>query len=57
MMKEIIELASREKIGNIKNFIVSRSLQSGVKEDRTIKIITKEVAEFLLILFDRKQEK
>ena len=56
-MKEIIELASREKIGNIKNFIVSRSLQNSIKEDRTIRIITKEVADFLLILFDRKQDK
>ena len=53
-MKEIIELASQKKIGNVKNFIISKSLKNILKEDRTIRIITKEIADFILTLFDKK---
>ena len=56
-MRDIIELASRIKSGNIKNIIIEKSLKTGIKEDRTMKIITKELTEFILDLSDKKKKK
>ena len=54
-MRDIIELASRNKIGNIKNFIIDKSFKKSIKEARTIKIITKEITDFILTLFEKRQ--
>ena len=56
-MRDIIELASRIKSGNIKNIKLEKSLKIDIKEDRTMKIFTKELTEFILDLFDKKKKK
>ena len=57
-MKEILKYAEANNITNNKNIIINKSLESKIKEDRVIKIITKEVTSFLTRLFktnDKKQ--
>jgi hypothetical protein len=49
-MKEILKYAETDKIIN-KNIIINKSLESKIKEDRVIKIITKEVSSFISRLF------
>jgi hypothetical protein len=55
-MRDIIELASRKKIGNIKNFIIDRSFKTKIKEDRTIRIITKEITDYIMTLFEKRHD-
>lgn len=49
-MKEIIRYAAENRITNNKNLIVEKSLENKLQEDKVIKIITKEVASFILRL-------
>jgi hypothetical protein len=53
-MRDIIELASRKKIGNINNFIIDKSFKASIKEDRTIRIITKEITDYIMTLFEKR---
>ena len=55
-MRDILELASRKKIGNIKNFIIDKSFKTSIREDRTIRIITKEITDYILTLFEKRQD-
>ena len=56
-MKEIIQYAIENRIANSRNAILNRSLKSEIKEDRTIIIITKEVTDFIMRLYNRKNDK
>ena len=56
-MKSIIEYAVKNKITNGKNRILNRSLETYTKEDRFIKILSKEVTEFTIDLLRYKKEK
>ena len=50
-MKTILNYAKEKKIINENNMIIEKSIQSEIKEDRIIKIITKEVTDFFTKLF------
>jgi hypothetical protein len=56
-MKSIIEFAKEYKITNGKNSLINKSLDAEIKEDRVIRIITKEVTDFILNLFENKNNK
>ena len=56
-MKEIINVATKMKIANMQNNIVRNSLKENIKEDKVIKIITKEATEFIKNLFNDKKSK
>ncbi len=56
-MKEIIQYAVANRIANSRNAILNRSLKSEIEEDKTIKIITKEVTDFIMRLYNRKNDK
>jgi hypothetical protein len=56
-MKSIIDYAVKYRITNGKNLILNKSLDSEIKEDKVIKILTKEVAEFTRDLLNLKDKK
>ena len=53
-MKWNIDTANVYGIGNGKNSIISKSLSNNIKEDKTIRIITKEVSDLILELYRSK---
>ena len=55
-MKSIIEYAVKNNITNGKNRILNKSLETYAKEDRIIKILSKEVIEFTIDLIRYKNE-
>lgn len=55
-MKSIIEYAVKNKITNGKNRILIRSLETSAKEDRLVKILTKEITEFAIDLIIYKNQ-
>ena len=55
-MKEILKYAAANRITNGKNRILNRSLESEIKEDKVIKIITKEVADYTVKLYKSKNK-
>ncbi len=55
-MKSIIEYAVKNKITNGKNRILNRSLETSAKEDRLIKILSKEITEFAIDLIIYKNQ-
>ena len=55
-MESIIEYALKNNITNGKNRILNKSLETYAKEDRIIKIISKEVIEFTIDLIRYKNE-
>jgi hypothetical protein len=46
-MREILKYAAANRITNTKNLIIKKSLENKLHEDKTIKIITKEVASYI----------
>ncbi len=56
-MESIIEYAVKNKITNGKNRILNKSLETQIKEDRIIKILSKEVSEFTIDLMKCKNKK
>ena len=52
-MNSIIDYAKENKITDGKNLIINKSLESEYKEDRTIKILTKEFSDFILRIFSK----
>lgn len=55
-MKEIIKYADASRITNGKNIIINKSLQTGIKEDKVIKIISKEVTDYTVRLYKSKKK-
>ena len=55
-MESIIEYALKNNITNGKNRILNKSLETDAKEDRIIKILSKEVIEFTIDLIRYKNE-
>lgn len=55
-MESIIEYALKNNITNGKNRILNKSLETDAKEDRIIKILSKEVIEFTIDLIRYKDE-
>lgn len=55
-MESIIEYALKNNITNGKNRILNKSLETYAKEDRIIKILSKEVIEFTIDLIRHKNE-
>lgn len=55
-MESIIEYALKNNITNGKNRILNKSLETYAKEDRIIKILSKEVIEFTIDLIRYKDE-
>ena len=55
-MESIIEYALKNNITNGKNRILNKSLETYAKEDRIIKILSKEVIEFTIDLIRYKNE-
>ena len=54
-MKEIIKYAATNRISNGKNMILNKSLETEIKEDKVIKIITKEVTDYTVRLYKSKK--
>ena len=54
-MKEIIKYAAANRISNGKNMILNKSLETEIKEDKVIKIITKEVTDYTVRLYKNKK--
>lgn len=50
-MKTILDYAKEKKIVNENNAIIEKSVKTEIKEDRVVKIITKEVTDFFARLF------
>ena len=55
-MKEIIKYAAANRIVDGKNTILNRSLETEIKEDKVIKIITKEVTDYTVRLYKCKNK-
>jgi len=54
-MKEILKYARESGIANANNSILEKALGTQLKEDRVMKIITKEVITFVTRLFINKE--
>lgn len=50
-MKSILEISREKKIISEHNSIINNSVVTEFKEDRVIRILTKEVADYFLRLF------
>lgn len=50
-MNEIIKYATANRISNNENIIVKKALETEVKEDRAMRIFTKEITSFIIRLF------
>lgn len=55
-MKEIIKYAAANRISNGKNAILNKALEKELKEDKVVKILTKEVTEYSIRLLKSKKE-
>ena len=54
-MKSIIDIAVINKITNGKNKILNRSLELKTKEEKLVKILSKEITEFTIDLIKYKR--
>jgi hypothetical protein len=52
-MNKIIKYAIEKKITDGKNKILNTSLENGIKEDRVINIMAKEVSHFIIRLMKK----
>lgn len=57
MINQIIELAKRNRIIKQENMILENSFKAQNKEDKTIKIITKEFSDFILRLYNNLEKR
>lgn len=55
-MKEIIKYAAANRISKGRNAILNKALEKELKEDKVVKILTKEVTEYSIRLLKIKKE-
>lgn len=55
-MKEIIKYAAANGISKGRNAIINKALEKELKEDKVVKILTKEVTEYSIRLLKIKEE-
>lgn len=55
-MKEIIKYAAANRISKGKNAILNNALEKELKEDKIVKILSKEVTEYSIRILNKKKE-